>query len=471
VSSLPGFTLSFKDGNPVQLLRLSSPPVQPGDIDASWANPSSEQRIQLPKEVEDAIKDSALKDRLRELQFLEAQLAELQKLIKDKKHSIAASLVQDAKDDVDQCDGFLCVAKAIIHHLHKGAKFIYQKLHSGAFEDHNTSPLSQGHQFPAMIVPSGEKNTSRVSLTSSLPAYPEKCHCKDEKKGPYLQLKDEPEDDGFEPATNSFAQDIKPSLIWIIVQGFFVITGLALLFRFCRRCCTSPRKKRDRAARREQRRTEREYRCASRRQAFWDWIKGRKRGRPGRRPGDFEEKSALVGQQEAILDEHMEDEIRQLKIHEELRQFQNTRDAVTDMIRAAEEGRSAAAPPYNSNPFVDSPYAHPSIPRPSYPQTNPWANPRPFTRPIHIPPPSGHVLALDSPTSSNDMPFSPVSRTTSLPSYRSKPPSYKSGTSTDGYSDSEAASTDGEWAQSASDESSIPDLSPRPSGETIRTFV
>jgi hypothetical protein len=491
--SLVGFTISFTDANTVELLRLESPPIGPSEIDVSWSNPPSSLRIELPEEVERIIKDSILKDHLRELEFLEYELDRLKHLISAKKQTIADHLATALKEEVERCDGFFCVAKAIVHHIKTSASLLCQK-----FRKNNPfggdDPLNQT-QKPTMIsfvdddkkTPSSNVTRSLISTTATtLPEKPEKCHYKDEKRCRYLQLTDEPTDDDASYSSQGHFRDIPPSKLWIVLQFFLLITGIALICRLVRRCFTSPQKERDRAARREQRRTEREYRCASQRQAFWDWMKGRKRGKPGRRPGDLDEKSALVGQQEAVLNEHMEDEIRQLKIHEEIRNLQSTREAVTDMIRAAEEGRatyigSPAAPPYNTNPFADSSPYHtspylvsPSIPQPAYPSTDPYAYPYTSILPRPIPitiPPRDHSRypTLASPTSSSDMPFSPMSRTTSLPSYRSKPPSYRENASSDGFSstDSETHSTDGAWSHS--DNSSIPSLSPRPSGETLRT--
>jgi len=151
----------------------------------------------------------------------------------------------------------------------------------------------------------------------------------------------------------------------------------------------------------------------------------------------------------------MQDEIRQLKIHEEIAQIRSTRDAVDELIRA-EEGR-IVYPPYTS-----------AAPGPAYRHHNSLPHPIQIPRPSH---------SSDSNISSPSMdmgPFSPVSRTTSLPSYRSKPPSYREElSSNDGFSDCELsadsvsdADADDAWGSG----SSVPDLSPRPSGETIRTF-
>jgi len=280
------------------------------------------------------------------------------------------------------------------------------------------------------------------------PAPPASCHCRDG-----LPSTAPPAYDNSGAPDSSFKEAGSPSTFKRVLYFLLCITGLTLIFSFIRRCCSSPRRRRDRAARKEQRQREKEFRCASQRLAFWDFMRGKRRGTPGRRVGDLDEKARLVGPHEAMLEEHMQDEIRQLKIHEEIAQIRSTRDVVDELIRA-EEGR--VIPPL---------YSPPSIPGPSYYTSIP--------RPILIPHRPG-TNGSDMSSPSLDMgPFSPVSRTTSLPSYRSKPPSYREDiSSNDGFSDcdltadSRSVSDAGEgWGS----DSSVPDLSPRPSAETSRT--
>lgn len=462
--STAGFTLSFVDVAPAQLVRLASPPVLLTDIDNTWTNPPEELRIDLSDFIENS-EDPALKQHLDELHQLEAEADHLSRLIKDKKHIIAHHLVDQFKDNVHECDGVVCIVKAVFSHVHKGAQIIFQKFKPNPYSSITdkqglTIQSDQAQNQAAMLAPSDNEKSF------SIPDCPEKCHVKADKPGRYLPLPDE-SDERLPP--QSPLDHIAPSKIWIVLKFFFIISGLAFIFALFRRCCASPRKRRDRAARREQRQRECEYKRAGRKQAFWDWMHGRKRGKPGRRPGDFDEKRALVEQQETFLEGQMEDEIRQLKIHEEIRQFRDTRDAVDELIRA-EEGRGdmISAPPYTANPFESSPYVTaPAPPVPTY-----ILGLTTIPQPITIPPRNytsflghEHHQALISPASSSDIPFSPVSRTTSLPSYRSKPPSYREDDLSDSFSDSEG----GAWT--SSDDSSLPSLSPRPSGETIRTFI
>jgi hypothetical protein len=160
----------------------------------------------------------------------------------------------------------------------------------------------------------------------------------------------------------------------------------------------------------------------------------------------------------------MQDHIHQLKIREEIRRF---RSGVDQLVRA-EEGRS----PYYTPPTASH---FPARPGPSS-STGGFA-PVPVPgrpRPIAIIPTGGGVM--ESSDEGSSPPFSPVSRTTSLPSYRSKPPSYKEEASSDGFSDCSIGPGAGGDDSSDNEEgwgsgSSLPDLDLRPSVETIRTFV
>lgn len=309
---------------------------------------------------------------------------------------------------------------------------------------------------------------------SSLPQSPEACHCHDGKpstspppyKGTEPPLSEKtPIPDSVNPHTvePQWREAKSPSPLAILLKTLLVITGVAFLLGFLRRRCMSLRKRAERAAERERRASERLYRRDARRQAWRDWWYGIRRGTPGRRTGDYEEKRTLILQQEGVLEEAMQDEIRQLRIQEEIRQLRNTRDAVDDLVRA-EEGRSVYPPIYplassSSSSTLPGGFSH--IPTPI---TIPHATSCRFPSPR-----PNHHDDLD------DHPPSPLSRTSSLPDYKteasSEPPAYDTDDEMvhDGFSDySPSMRTQGSaWTPG----SSIPDISPRPSIETARTFL
>ncbi|KAI9715937.1 MAG: hypothetical protein M1828_000525 [Chrysothrix sp. TS-e1954] len=112
-----------------------------------------------------------------------------------------------------------------------------------------------------------------------------------------------------------------------------------------RRCC-SPRAKADRAARREERRTRREYRSLARRKAWKDWVRSRlSRGdrRASRRTNDYEEKRALILAQENVLEAAMQREITALE-----RENSSVNDDECS-ISAAERGHGMARSRSHSN--------------------------------------------------------------------------------------------------------------------------
>lgn len=455
--SLAGFTVSFKDDSDPKILRLSGPAskIEPLEV---WADPSGYSKTH-PSALKHETK-KVLEDHIDDLRLLEAELEFLQSIISEKKkviHSQFHTSIAGLKDEVRQCDGLICIIKAVFRKAHGAARAAYHKIRPNPY---NGSILNQGmvwrpgQQAPAMIATQDEKTPS------AFPLPPENCHCRDGKPSEKTPPNDNPSH-GHVPESH-FRDALPPSKLAILLKIFFTITGIAFVLALFRRRCLSPRKRRDRLARLEQRRAERAYRRSARRQAFWDWWHGRRRGNPGRRPGDYDEKRALVGQQECVLEGAMQDEISQLNIQEEIRQFRDTRNVVDELIRA-EEGRvHPPAPPY------------PAFHRSSFPAHLQTPYPAGFTalpRAVPIPRP----ITPATPSSSSDVPFSPLSRTTSLPSYRSKPPSYREDEATDGFSDCalsiDPGTDDGGEDEGWSPGSSIPDLSPRPSAETTRTFL
>jgi hypothetical protein len=134
--------------------------------------------------------------------------------------------------------------------------------------------------------------------------------------------------------------------------------------------------------------------------------------------------------------------------------LRHTRNVVDNLVRA-EEGRSIL-PMYTSSSSHRARYVPPPI-------TIPSATSRVY--------PSQHDAMADH----DDHPPSPLSRTSSLPDYKtdgSEPPGYESDrrssfSSNDGFSEyaHSIQTTTSQW----SPDSSIPDISPRPSMETILT--
>jgi hypothetical protein len=308
-------------------------------------------------------------------------------------------------------------------------------------------------------------------VASDAVAAPEQCHCRESRPQPrpppHRGAVTTPDEKS--PAYNSsrplneepkWRDAADPSIFIVVLKFLAVATGLAFLFSLLRRCCMSDRRRVERAAERERRATERLYKCAARKQSWRDWWTGRKRGKPGYRRGDYEEKRALILQQELILEGAMQDEIQQLQIQEEIRRLRHTRDAVDDLVRA-EEGRNI--PPRYTSTSSSS----------SSPSSHPFGF-QPIPAPITIPSATSRMYPshdVDEP------PGTPLSRTSSLPDYKTEASSEPLGYESDrrsSFSDNDAYSeyahsvrtSDSQWSPN----SSIPDLSPRPSVETAHTI-
>lgn len=494
IKSISGFSLSFKQAPSPELLRLSIVPdleARDPPFSEDWRNPPANLRlIPVSEDPEDFARQLTIADHIDDLNRLEAQAAQLQKLIEEKKGLIKAEFKEGAhalKEELKQCDSLVCIIKAIGRKVRAAAHVVYLKF----------NPTRQS--FTTKFSTAGSQAPTKMTVSTDIPQEPDAVRCTDGKPScrPTVQLcrncRNETaldEKTSFHPlnAEQTYRDAQAPSNWALLVKTILFLTGIAFLIAFFKRQCMSLRKQTERAADRERRNAERLYKCQSRKQAWKDWWHGRRRGSPGRRPGDYDEKRALILQQEGILESVAQDEISQLQIQAEIEQLRRTRDRVDDIIRA-EEGRSPYPPTYPSGSGTRQhprPYSHVPTPitipnmasvmyppqhRPDVPH-NAYNNPDPR---LHNP------FTHPEDDSDSELPMSPVSRTSSLPDYkteasnRSEPPAYDDHDDmvNDGFSDYSPSSTmsshDGEDGWSPG--SSIPDISPRPSIETARTFL
>lgn len=503
IKSISGFSLSFKQAPSPELLRLSLVPdfeARDPTYSEGWRNPPAHLRlIPVSETPDDFARQLTIADHIEHLNRLEAQAAQLQTLIDEKKEFIKAEFEQGAHVLGEEltgrhCESLRCIVKAVGRKVRAAAHVVYLKFH----------PTRQS--FTTEFSTAGSQAPTKMAVSTDFPQAPAAARCADGKPScrPAIQLcrncRHETASDEKNGSESTVApihplnaeqtyRDAQPPSNWaLLVKTVLFITGVAFLIAFFKRRCMSLRKQTERAADRERRNAERLYKCQSRRQAWKDWWHGRRRGNPGRRPGDYDEKRTLILQQEGILESVAQDEISQLQIQAEIENLRRTRDQVDDIIRA-EEGRSPYPPTYPSGsgtrqhprPFshIPTPITIPNMASVMYPPQHPGGathnvynipNPRinnPFANPEDD---------LDS-----EPPMSPLSRTSSLPDYkteastRSEPPAYDDHDDmvNDGFSDYSPSSTmsshDGEHGWSPG--SSIPDISPRPSIETTRPFL
>ncbi|QDS71137.1 hypothetical protein FKW77_009881 [Venturia effusa] len=501
IKSVSGFSLSFKQAPAPELLRLSLVP----DFEArlppysdDWRNPPANLRlIPVPGDTEDLARQFTIADHIEDLNRLEAQAALLQQLIDEKKDLIKAEFNKGAptlKEELKQCNSLVCIIRAIGQKVRAAAHVVYLKFH----------PTQQS--FTTEFSTAGSQAPTKMAASTDIPQAPDAARCADGKPSckPAVQVcRNCQNDTAFDEKkvsdstvasvhplnTEQMYRDAQAPSNWaLFIKTILFITGIAFLIALCKRRCMSLRKQTERAADRERWNAERLYRCQSRKQAWKDWWHGRRRGNPGRRPGDYDEKRALILQQEGILESVAQDEISQLQIQAEIERLRRTRDQVDDLIRA-EEGRSTNPPTFSSRSgtrqhprrfsLAPTPITIPNMASVMYPPQHHrgpnhniynTAHPR-----IHNP------FAHPEDQSDSEPPMSPVSRTSSLPDYkteastRSEPPAYDDHDDmvNDGFSDyapsSIMSSHDGEDGWSPG--SSIPDISPRLSVETTRTFL
>jgi hypothetical protein len=414
-----GFTVSFRQQtSPPSLLRFV-PAIDPSASDTSvaqsWREPPAHLRLVFSddsaSEEETSAADQSLEDDIRELRALQVELQQLQQAIARKKGRINSQLrkeVNSLTEQVNHCHGLACIAKAVAHKA-QGAwriALVHFKQHGdqdmGRPEDVNVYAQTKG--FAA------QKSGGTVKIESDL--------------RPYEESSNE-----LPPRPN------KPSPYIIALEVTLSLLCCGCLVAVIRHKCSSLRTRTDRAAAREERDTAAAYRRAARKHAWRNWWRGNWR-KDRERIEDYEEKRALIQEQEDVLEDAMQEEIRQLRA---------AHDVVNDLVRDAEEGRVMGHSSCNCH-------------RTSHPY-------------------SPSIASTYPPTSLPEIPSRPLSRTDSLPSYRSDPPSeppnYDSevdmeGVVANGFRQYSSSITRSETTSHWTPDSSVVDVSPRPSAETLR---
>lgn len=427
--SIPsGFTVSFKQQtSPPSLLRLEptpNPSASNKDVAQAWREPPPHLRLVFVNDTETTEatqpSDLSVEDHIRELKALQAELEELQQIVADKKKYIASQLRKEVKNftkELHDCDSIACIFKTIGQKAH-GAWTIA----SVHFEHHPSTasmgrPEDQDMYASARVHSSqlsgGRINAGVVAATTTPQSY----------ESPSAELPPRP---------------AKASPYIVALEITFGILCCGCIFTIIRHKCSSLRTRTDRAAAREERDNARAYRRAARRHAWRNWWRGNWR-KDRERIADYEEKRALIAEQEAVLEDAVQEEIRQLRA---------AHDVVNDLVRDAEEGRIINQAPCNCH----------------------------HHRPMHPPAPYSPSLASTyPPTSIPEAPSRPLSRTDSLPSYRSDPPSEPPSYDSDvdmsevvangfRYRSSTGSEVTSHWTP----DSSVIDVSPRPSADTLR---
>lgn len=433
INTPSGFTISFKqNASPPTLLRLETIPDLTPELSDIWRDPPSHLRLVFGNATaaEANKTDVSLEDEIRELRSLQAELAAIQQAVASKKQYINSQIRKEAKcftEELKHCDGISCILKTVADKAHGAWRVVYLRLHP---DDQSKDMGRPEEVYASAHVSSQRYGSINVADTDS---------------------KAEVEEDSSEPRPYEGSTGELPPRPQQRQAPYIIALEIALGVLCCgclvaviRHKCSSLRTRTERAADYEERYNARIYKRAARRHAWRNWWRGNWR-KDAARIADYEEKRALIADQENVLENAMQEEIRQLRV---------AHNVVNDIIHA-EEGRTGT-----SNP----PNPHCTCHRPHFAQG----------------PPS--VTSTYPPSTIPEAPSRPLSRTDSLPSYRSRapsePPTYDSELDSSfvanglryesrarAYTSSlSQAGESGRWTP----DSSVVDVSPRPSAETLR---
>ena len=440
INTPSGFTVSFRqNSSPPSLLRLETVPDLAPELSDIWRDPPAHLRLVLGNVAADAASSesepTSLEDEIRELRALQAELQAIQHAVASKKQYINSQLRKEAKyftEELRHCDGISCVFKKAASKAHSAWRIVYLRIHP----DHKSKVMGRPEDAYASARVGPQKYGS-ISVTNS-----------NTGSKVEAEVDSAPEPRPYEGPTGELPPRPQrrqaPYIIALEIALGILCCGC--LVAVIRHKCSSLRTRTERAADYEERYNARVYKSAARRHAWRNWWRGNWR-RDAARVADYEEKRALIQDQENVLETAMQEEIRQLRV---------AHNVVNDIIRA-EEGRTTGSLP---------------------------ANPRCTCQHPHFTPGPPSVTSTYPPSTIPEAPSRPLSRTDSLPSYRSRapsePPTYESDidasfvangfrqyavrTRTYTASASSQAGESGRWTP----DSSVIDVSPRPSAETLR---
>jgi hypothetical protein len=443
----PGFTLSFNQASPPELLRLQSTPdliASSSEHAESWRKPPAHLRLVPPTkngvETFEAPRHSQLEDNIRELRALQAEAERLQKTIAEKKKYIDSQTKKEAqsfREELQECNNITCVAKTIASGARGAWGILYVSFRPNHHRHHHRPP-PMGHPkddgFHRVSRPGNNKQGNiKIEVDGAPPP-------------PHHDSYGHPPPAPPSPPHSHHGAPRMPSPESPFVIALEVVLGLlccGCIFTIIRHRCSSLRTRTERAAAREERLTQREYRRAARSHAIRKWWSSNWRDQE--RMEDYEEKRSLIQHQEDVLEEVMQEEIRQLRA---------AHGVVNDLVSSAEEGRVVTYP-HNYCPCSRS-RSH-SVPQAPYSPLS--------------------TTSTYPPTSIPELPSRPLSRTDSLPGYRSdasgSPPAYEededvSESVANGFRHYSSAVSTASSRSRWTPDSSIIDVSPRPSAETLR---
>ncbi|KAF7507402.1 hypothetical protein GJ744_010461 [Endocarpon pusillum] len=351
-----GFTISFKQQERPEIFRLVGEPLDisnPENLAAQWTHPDRPQCFTLAPTPPSTGCEN-LDDEYAELEALKARSHDLQKLIREKKKRIHQLLCDDFRtfcSKLRKCESFRCVFRTMLNKLPEYARII--SLHFGHHLDgirkQGDEPMSYGHdeintspeEYDDLDLSSAhDDGIPKTPLThhdhaSTTPVPSQARHLSPSPTLHPLETGLPLPSPSHTRTPNSVPIEHTHSILFYIFRHLlpplilFIIL-FSIIFMTLRRLnllCASPYSRASRASTREERRRRRTYRRAEREHAWRNWWN---RYRHPTCTKDYEEKRTLILEQEGVLEDAMQDEIRGLQVAQEI---------VRDMVQA-EEGRS-----------------------------------------------------------------------------------------------------------------------------------
>ncbi|KIW62375.1 hypothetical protein PV04_10555 [Phialophora macrospora] len=369
-----GFTTSFKQKGQPQVLRLQDKPVDrlSQDLCEAWLlsdglTPSITPVLPEPQSTVDIL-----------LQAEYAQLAQLQadmELLHEQLHSTLKNIMSLLKQKFTACSSMQCVWNTAVSEVSPIANLVvahfkhHKNLVSGCREGDAQSPCSAaiedktpedgsmteienvaGDRDGAHITPAASTSTTQPStsphptsrgLSSPVSTYVQ-AFSASSLATPAVATSSAAYHHGFphtRPHDEQVALQRKLGLAIILIVLLVILSGLVIraIIKF-----RDPRRRAERAARWEERRTKRLYRkaaCKHKWRTFWKNLCARKPGTE-----EYEEKRATLLEQDALLEDD------DSGLQKEVRTMQNATEFVRDLVQA-EEGRARNV--QSSNHYTD----------------------------------------------------------------------------------------------------------------------
>lgn len=384
VREASGFTASFKQQGQPEILRLAGEPtdLKPKDITQldSWVAPATSQRLLVVAPEPARGSDQILKDRLRELAVLEAEAHVLKAAIHEKKIQIKHIIQQDFRSRIDACPGIKCVLQTTFRQVPKIIQLIADRFRHGrpssfkiyqpaanesrslgkdiassnvdlfnvphppSYLDEVESdwPLTPDHDLPPppMTPPPPDGDMPEPPHGDMPPPPPPGMGPPPPgigppppgppRMGPPPPNHDQHDQRPPRPLHRHHHHRHRPKIIKHIILFIIFVSFASLAFRHVRQHTTLFRpctRTADRDCRREERRNRRAHRRAALQHSWSTWWN---RYRRPRNSADYDEKCTLILEQEGILEDAMQDELRTLR----------SAHAIVEEMYDAEEGRS-----------------------------------------------------------------------------------------------------------------------------------